>query len=182
MKRLRLAIRVIDLASVWMGKIVSFWALAMMFAIVYEVGARYFLHRPTIWVEETSQFLLTGYFLLGGASCLYFGGHVKMDLVYQKLSLRKKAILDVVMAFFFFFLMFILIWQGWNIFWEALTLMQRTNSAWNPLTFPVKMTAPVGCFLLLLQGLAKFIRNLITAITAVEAGGIISRGAVRGGV
>lgn len=173
MGRLKLVLHMISLISVWTGKITSLATLAMMVTIVYDVVARYFFMRPTIWAEETDRFLLTGYFLLGGAYCLYYKGHVRMDVLYDHLSPRGKAIMDLFTAFVFFSVMVILMRYGWEAAWVALKHMERTESAWAPLTFPMKMAAPVGCFLMLLQGLAQFIRDLITAITGKESRDVI---------
>jgi TRAP-type mannitol/chloroaromatic compound transport system permease small subunit len=168
MGRLKLVLNSISLISVWTGKITSLATLAMMLTIVYDVVARYYFMRPTLWAEETDRFLLTGYFLLGGAYCLYYKGHVRMDVLYDHLSPRGKAIMDLFTAIVFFTIMVILTRYGWEAAWLALKNMERTESAWAPLTFPMKMAAPVGCFLMLLQGLAQFIRDLITAITGKE--------------
>ena len=36
-----------------------------------------------------SQFVMSAYFLLGGAYTLKVGGHVRMDLVYDRLSVAE---------------------------------------------------------------------------------------------
>ncbi len=42
------------------------------------------------WVLEMSQFLLSAYYLLGGAYAMQQGAHVRMDLFFDRLSPRKK--------------------------------------------------------------------------------------------
>ena len=48
---------------------------------------------------------------------------------------------------------------------ESLMQLERSNSQWGPQIYPIKMVIPVATFFLLLQGLATFIRDLITATT-----------------
>jgi len=47
---------------------------------------------------------------------------------------------------------------------KSFEIMEKTESAWGPIIWPARMTIVVGAFLLLLQGLAKLIRDIITAI------------------
>ena len=168
MDKLRPALHVIDGITEITGKICSFAIIILIGILMSEVVLRYFFKSPTIWVEEMSQYLFSAYFLLGGAYTFYFRGHVKMDAIYIRFSPRGRAILDSCTAFLFFFLMGILTWQGGEIFWTALTRMERSMSYWAPPTFPMKMMIPIGCFLLLLQGLGKFARDIIMAITGKE--------------
>jgi TRAP-type mannitol/chloroaromatic compound transport system permease small subunit len=44
--------------------------------------------------------------------------------------------------------------------WDSLITMERSPSAFAPILLPFKMLIPIGSVLLLLQGLAKFIRDL----------------------
>lgn len=167
MEKLNGFLHTIDSISIGFGKIVSHGALLMMGSIIYDVTARYFFFRPTIWAEETGRFLLTGYFLLGGAYTLCLEAHVKMDVLYGRLSPRKRAILDLFTASIFFFLMFILLWYGFEMAWKSIKTLERTESIWAPFLFPVKICIPIGCFILFLQGLAKFIRDFIIGITGI---------------
>ncbi|GAH80376.1 unnamed protein product [marine sediment metagenome] len=43
-------------------------------------------------------------------------------------------------------------------------LLERSTSVWHPPLYPLKLTMPIAAFLILLQGLAKFIRDLNAAI------------------
>jgi len=168
MRYLKRVLALVDLISDRGGKLISFLVVFMIAAMTYEVIARYAFNAPTIWARETVQFLLGGYALLGGAYVLRHNGHVSMDIVYNRLSTRKRALLDVVTSAFFFLFCGILLWYGAEYAWHAFTLSETTGSTWSPPEFPIKLMIPVGAFLLLLQGLAAFIRNLLTAITGVR--------------
>jgi TRAP-type mannitol/chloroaromatic compound transport system permease small subunit len=171
MDKLRFIMRVINRITFLQGKIVAFWIFLIMVIIFFEVVSRYFFNKPTTWVDETSRFLFTMYFLLGGSYTFFLGGHIRVEAIYMHLSARLKAILDLGTGLIFFFFMAILIWEGWEIFWRSLINMERTESSWAPLTFPMKMALPIGCFLVLLQGMLKFIQDLITAVIGREVSG-----------
>lgn len=155
-------LKIIDLISEWTGKFCAFLVVLLSFIVGCEVIARYFFDRPTLWASETSAMVFGAYVVLGGAYTLSIKGHVKMDIVYQQLSFRKKAFTDIITFCFFALFCVVLVWKGWDRAWHALVNMERSGSLWNPLIFPIKMVLPIGAFLLLLQGIAKFIRDMAT--------------------
>jgi TRAP-type mannitol/chloroaromatic compound transport system permease small subunit len=53
--------------------------------------------------------------------------------------------------------------------WESLLLGETEPTSFAPPVYPIKMMIPLGAFLILLQGLAKFIRDLTLVITGKEA-------------
>jgi len=73
---------------------------------------RYFFNRPTIWVWEMNGFLLCVFVALGGGYTLLVRGHVRVDIVYDYLSTRSKAIMDLLTSFFIFLFLGILLWQA----------------------------------------------------------------------
>jgi TRAP-type mannitol/chloroaromatic compound transport system permease small subunit len=109
-----------------------------------------------------STFLFAGAVMLGGAYTLLHGSHVKMDVVYTRLSTRGRAILDIVTFAVFLFFMVIVIWKSGHVAWKAIEIMEKTESAWGPIIWPARAAITVGTFMLLLQGLAKFIRDILT--------------------
>jgi TRAP-type mannitol/chloroaromatic compound transport system permease small subunit len=155
----------IDNISKWTGRVVSFLIVALTFLICFEVVARYLLNRPTIWIHETSAMLFGTYIIIGGAYTLYTGGHVNMDVVYGRLLPKGKALIDVITFWFFLLFCGALLWMGGDSAWRALRNFEHSGSIWNPPIYPIKLIMPIGVFLLLLQGLAKFVRDVITIVT-----------------
>jgi TRAP-type mannitol/chloroaromatic compound transport system permease small subunit len=154
----------IDLLSEWTGKASAFLVLVLSFLIGYEVVARYLFNRPTIWAHELSAMIFGTYIILGGAYLLSIRGHVNMDLIYDRLSPRKKAFLDIITFWFFAVFCIALVWKGGDTAWYSLKTGEHARTVWSPPLYPIKMVLPIGAFLLLLQGIAKFIRDVITLI------------------
>lgn len=71
--------------------------------------------------------------------------------------------MDAATFIFFFMFVVVLLWKGWDMTWKALQIMERSQSQWGPVIWPSRLVIPVGAFLLLLQGLAKFIRDMAVA-------------------
>lgn len=153
-------LRGVDAISEWSGKIVSFAILLMVAFMVLQVVTRYVLGRPLIWVLETTIFTFGIYIAILGAYTLHYRRHVKMDLLYSRWSPRTQAIVDLLTSVFFFLFYASLIWMGWEYFYEAWQFNETTMTSWRPIIYPVKLFIPVSAFLILLAGLAKFIRDL----------------------
>ena len=158
----------IDKISGWSGKIFSFLAVIVVGVISYEVIARYAFNAPTIWAHETMTFLCGIYYVMGGAYTLYLRQHVKIDVFYVRLSPRAKAIVDLVTFPLLFVYLGVLIWGGTDFAWSSFVSHETTGSTWSPPVYPLKMSVPVGAFLMLLQGVPKFIRDFNVATTRLK--------------
>ncbi len=44
--------------------------------------------------------------------------------------------------------------------YESVTMLERTQTPWEPYVFHVILALPIAALLLLMQGIADFIRNL----------------------
>jgi TRAP-type mannitol/chloroaromatic compound transport system permease small subunit len=160
--------RSIDTISEWTGQIAMFLILGITFVVLYEVVSRDAFAHGTIWSNETSLILFSFYFLLGGAYALRYGAHVNMDAIYSRLSPRKKAILDLSTFVLFLVFCLVVVWIGGQDAWQSIEIMERSGSVWRVPKYWFKVPIPIGAFLLLLQGLAKLIRDIHIARTGKE--------------
>lgn len=168
MKVLRQILRAIDLANEYIAKTVSWALLLIIGATVYEVIMRYVFNSPTKWVFEFNYLVHGPYFLLLGAYTYYQNGHVNVDIIYGRLSARKRAVLELfTMPIFFFFMIMMLVYGG-QFALNSLSFKETLSSAWAPPVYPVKLVIPIAATLLLLQGLARYIRNIHLAFTGRE--------------
>jgi TRAP-type mannitol/chloroaromatic compound transport system permease small subunit len=160
---------VIDSISEWSGKLVSFLIVFIMTILLFEVALRFVLNSPTIWAHELSMHFFGAYSVLAGAYVLLHDQHVKIDIIYLRFSPRGRAILDVVTYMLFFLFIAIMLRYGYMIAWRAIQLKQTVSpSPWGSPIWPTKCMVPLAAFLILLQGLANFIRSLKLAFTGKE--------------
>jgi TRAP-type mannitol/chloroaromatic compound transport system permease small subunit len=159
------ALKVIDAISRWSGTIVGFLIYAGIGILVYEVVMRYALHAPTIWAHGASQRIFGTYFIICGAYGLLVSAHVNMDLVITRVTSRTKGILNVISYLFFFLFIVVIIWQGSRFAWMSLSALENDNTPWAAPVYPVKLMIPLGGFLILLQGIAKFSRDIMTIVS-----------------
>jgi len=172
--------RMIGRVNQALGKAVSFLLVAMIATIAYEVIARHFFNRPTIWSFDLNIYLLCVYSLIGGGFTLLRNGHVNVDIVYGRLSVRTQAVLSCFTSFFFFIFMGVLLWTGTKMSYNALLWGESSGTILDWPLFPTKIMVPVGALVLGLQGIVKLMNDLRIAITGkipegVETGGIFAR-------
>jgi len=158
----------IDALSIWTGKTSSWLIFIVVFFIIYEVLSRYLFHHPTLWVTESVVFGCGLSYVLGAAWALQDNRHVKIDLIYDRLNSRQRAIMDSITFIFFVLYLGVLLWATGKYAWHSVLLRETSGSAWDPVIYPIKMSLPIGIGLLLLQGIAKFIRDLHRAMKGTE--------------
>lgn len=161
------AITTIDMLNLWAGRIFAWLTVPLIFAMMYEVIARYVFTAPTVWAYDMSRFLYGAMFVLGAGYALSKGVHIRSDFLYRNWSARTQGTVDLVLYLVFFFpTMLILLWvcSDW-----ALTSLVRgergMDTAWAPLLGPVRMSLPIGIALLTLQGVAETLRAAYAAKT-----------------
>jgi len=157
-----------DALSIWSGNIVSVINPVVVFFVVYEIFLRFVFNAPTIWANESTVYLSAIGYLMGGAYALYYRAHVSVDMLYLRFSPRTRAILNVITFFFTLIYLGALVWVGSKYAFESLKIREATGSPWNPPVYPLKIAIPVGSFLLLLQAIANFVRDLAFTVRGRE--------------
>lgn len=151
---------VIDCISIFIGKAVSYLMLAVVFIITYEVIARYVFKSPTQWANEAMGMACALVYIMAGAWALQSDKHMKLELVYSKFSERGRAVLDVATFGFFALYIVMLLWSTSKFSLESILLLETSSSSWNPPVYPIKSGLAIGTALILIQGIAKFIRDI----------------------
>jgi TRAP-type mannitol/chloroaromatic compound transport system permease small subunit len=160
---------VIDLASQWTGKLTSFGVFLFTFLLLYDVIMRFLFNAPTIWCHELALHIFGGYAVLAGPYVLLRDEHVRIDIFYGRFSPRGRAIIDCITYLFFFMFLGLLFWHGSVIAAKSVELRQTVSaSPWASPLWPVKLTIPLAAFLMLVQGLANYIRTIVLAVTGKE--------------
>jgi len=161
MNILRFIINHIDLSSNWSGKIVSWLIYLLILELAYDTVARYGFIAPTAWSYDISYMLYGALFMLGAAYTLLADEHIRVEAFYERFSPRARALIDLIGYLVFFFpSVGALIYFGIDFAWEAWKLRETSITFWAPPVYPLKALIPIAAFLLMIQGMAKFIRNL----------------------
>ncbi len=148
------------------GEFVAYWSVIAVFAYYYEVIARYIFNSPTNWVHE-GMFLMFGMqYLMSGAYAYMADSHVRVDVFYARLSVRRKAITDLLTSVFFFIFAGTLLVTGWTFMMDSFEVGEVSFTEWAIQYWPVKITIVVGAALILVQGIAKMLADFQIAMRA----------------
>ncbi|MGF1477094.1 MAG: TRAP transporter small permease subunit [Geminicoccaceae bacterium] len=152
----------IESVNRWIGRGAMLLIFAMMGILLYSSVMKT-VSIPPLWTLEMAQFVMVAYYMLGGPYSLQQDAHVRMDLAYSRWSPRTKAAVDGVTILFLIFFLGLLLYGGISSSTYALEYGERSYSAWRPYMAPIKILMTVAIFLMLLQAVAVFCRNVASA-------------------
>jgi TRAP-type mannitol/chloroaromatic compound transport system permease small subunit len=160
-------VRAIDRFAELSGVAVAWLMVPLIFAVVYEVVARYAFAAPTLWSFDITYMLYGAIFMLGAAYTLRVGAHIRTDFFWERWSARTRGVIDSVAYLVFFFPgIALFFWVGWDEAWYAYGIGETSEQTpWRPLLWPLKACVPLAAALLLLQGISELAKSLYAALT-----------------
>ena len=158
----------IDSFSDWSGRILSYFIYFIIILLMYEILLRYFFDLPTIWVHETSKLIFGACSVLMGAYCLLHNQHIRIDVIYGKFPPRGRAAIDLFTLLLIFFFAGLMVIHGFPFAKQAFYLGEVPIMAFKPLLWPEKACIPIAGAMVILQGLAIWIRRFHMVITGKE--------------
>jgi TRAP-type mannitol/chloroaromatic compound transport system permease small subunit len=156
-------VRCVDRVNRIVGRAAMYLVFVIMGLLLFSALDRLAIGTFPLWVVEMAEFLMAGYYFLGGAYALQLDGHVRMDLLYGRMTPRRRALVDVLTVATLLFYLVVLLLGGISSTEYALTTDQRNFSAWGPPLAPIKAVMTVGIALMLLQVTAVLFRDLALA-------------------
>ncbi|MAK14932.1 MAG: C4-dicarboxylate ABC transporter permease [Proteobacteria bacterium] len=153
-------VKTIDFISLKTGRATMYLVFVMMFILILSFVTRNIINIPLIWIIEMAQFVMTGYYLLGGGYSMLTDDHVRMDLIYSKLKDKTKALLDSLTSVFLIFYLVVLLIGSISSLTYTLETNQRLFTAWAPYVWPIKSIMTFGILLMLLQSIAIFFKDI----------------------
>ena len=136
------------------------YGLFVIFGVLLwsSISKTFFL--PSLWTLEIAQFAMVAYYILGGPFSLQIGANVRMDLFYGGWTDRKKAWFDAFSILLLIFYLGVLLYGAIDSTTYSLQSNERSPTAWRPLLWPIKIIMCVGIFLMLLQAISEFFKDI----------------------
>ena len=162
---LQTLINVIDTLSEWTGRLAAWLVLALVLLICYDVAMRYLFQQGSVALQELEWHLFALIFLLGAAYTLKHNEHVRVDVVYNShfISDRQRAFINIFGILFMLipFCLLILI-SSWPFVENAFYYQEASPDPGGlPYRYLLKASLLVAFGLLLLQGIAELLRNIL---------------------
>ncbi|MET4160329.1 C4-dicarboxylate ABC transporter [Marinobacterium iners] len=154
----------INAFSDWLGKISAVLFVIMLFNVFYDVITRYLFNDVSIGMQELEWHLFAAMFMLGVPFTLRVGGHVRVDLIYEGLSLKKKAWIDLfgVLTLLFPFCLLVA-WYGVDFARESFELGEGSGDPGGlPYRWVIKAVIPFAFFCTFISGVGMMLHSVNT--------------------
>ncbi len=134
--------------------------ICVMITTCAEIVLRYFFKRPIFWATEITEYCLLYVTFLGTAWLLGKDGHVRIDLLVNRLNPKAQAFVDIVVSLVGAAVSLAFAWYGAKTTWSNFRDHTIIPSILEPPFFIVLAVIPLGSFLLFIQFLRRMFRDL----------------------
>ncbi len=138
------------------GAIASFLTVLLVLLIVGDVVGRYVFNIGSVALQELEWHIFAIIFLIAAGYTFRKGEHVKIDVLYNGFSDRKKALVDITgtVLLLFSFAGFV-IYYSIEFIWASYSIHEGSPDPGGlPERYLLKTMIPVGFILLSMQGIA----------------------------
>ena len=151
----------IDKFSKWIGNIVCWILMPLIFAMTYEVLARKLFLAPTIWAYDISRFLYGALFMLGAGYALSRGVHIRADFLYRNFKTKNQGLIDFWLYLLFYFPgLIVFLYMTIGFVGESIQRGEKgMDTTWMPYMWPIKTCLLVGIIFLLVQGFSELLKS-----------------------
>jgi TRAP-type mannitol/chloroaromatic compound transport system permease small subunit len=171
MEAIRTLSRWIDTMNEWIGRGVAWVTLALVLVVFIDVVMRYLFNTSFVFTQELEWHLFGFIFLIGAGYTLLKDGHVRVDIIYQRLGLKGRAWINLFGVLLFLIPgCFMVISTSWKFTLNSFAILEGSPDPGGiPFRFLMKGCIPLGFVLLLLQGISLGIHSLMQILGVEKA-------------
>lgn len=155
-------VRIIENISEYTGRYVSYLMVPLILTVVYSVIMRYYFNEIAHWAFEVSLFMYGILVMVGGAYTLKARGHVRVDLLPQRLGHRWNCYLDLLSFVVIIVVCCVITYLGTKLAWISTLQLERSvrQTPFDPQIWWYKWFIPFSAVILALQALAESIKTI----------------------
>ena len=171
MEAIKTITRWIDRLNEWVGSGVAWVTLGLVLVVFVDVVMRYILNKSFVFTQELEWHLFGFIFLIGAGYTLLHDGHVRVDIIYQRLGIKGRAWTNLLGVILFLIPGCIMVIStSWQFAANSFSMMEGSPDPGGiPFRFIIKGCIPVGFTLLLLQGISLGLHSFMQIIGAEKA-------------
>jgi TRAP-type mannitol/chloroaromatic compound transport system permease small subunit len=171
MEAIKTITRWIDRLNEWVGSGVAWVTLGLVLVVFVDVVMRYMLNKSFVFTQELEWHLFGFIFLIGAGYTLLHDGHVRVDIIYQRLGIKGRAWTNLLGVILFLIPGCIMVIStSWQFAANSFSMMEGSPDPGGiPFRFIIKGCIPVGFTLLLLQGISLGLHSFMQIIGAEKA-------------
>lgn len=161
----------VDWITRWASRLASALLLALIALVFFNVFGRYVGGGSPVWAQELEWHLMAPIALLGITVLLLEKGHVRVDMIYDRLPQRAQTILDLFSMLVGFVMAILFIKYSTGFVDSAWSIREGSPDPGGlPARYVVKAMIPVGFGLFGLQCLANAVRYAVALKEAPRHG------------
>ncbi|WLQ12478.1 TRAP transporter small permease subunit [Hahella aquimaris] len=166
-------VRLIDAFTEKTGAIIAWLNIGMVVGTVAVVLLRYVFNNSSIALQESVLYMHGFVFMIASAYTLKHDEHVRVDILYQRFSVRGKAIVNLLGTLLLLFPLIIYIGiESWPYIAQSWRIREVSpETAGLPAVFILKSLILALVFVLGAQGIAEVLRNLCLIIAPSHSSG-----------
>ena len=148
--------------STWIGYVCGILLLLLIANVFYDVVARYVFNSVSIGMQEMEWHLYASMFLLGVSYAISTEGHVRVDLIYERLSPKRRAVIDLTgsLALLLPFALMVF-WFGIDFTWQAWDIDEGSGDPGGlPNRWIIKGMIPFSFLAMAISGLGMMLRSI----------------------
>lgn len=145
-----------------LGYLTAFATIAMVVNVFFDALTRYVFNWGSVGLQELEWHLLSFIILFGIPYTLMEEGHVRVDVIFDRLSPKKRAVINIIGTILFVIIFSLLIGTGSIDFAvEAFVSGETSNDPGGlPYRWIVKAMIPFAFFLLAFMSLGYIVKNI----------------------
>ena len=155
--------RWIDKLNERVGRGIAWATLGLVLVVFVDVVMRYAFKTSFVFTQELEWHLFAFIFLIGAGYTLLQDGHVRVDIIYQRLGFKSRAWVNLIGVLFFLIPGCVMvIVTSWKFVLNSWGVLEGSPDPGGiPFRFIVKGCITVGFVLLLLQGISLGIHSFL---------------------
>ena len=171
MRALQKLSALIDALNQWVGRGVAWVTLGLVLVVFVDVVMRYLFKTSFVFTQELEWHLFGFIFLIGAGYTLLHDGHVRVDIIYQRVGFKTRAWINLAGVILFLIPGCIMvITTSWIFTQNSFAILEGSPDPGGiPFRFILKSCIPIGFSLLLLQGISLGIHSLMQILGIEKA-------------
>ncbi|MEO9655228.1 TRAP transporter small permease subunit [Marinomonas sp.] len=144
------------------GGLARLCVLTLVLLVATNVILRYLFSIGPVSLQELEWHLISPIALIGLSYSMKHRADVRVDIFYDKFSMRKQGIIDLITALATIAIGVYIAWLGIKYVGQSYRLQEGSPDPGGlPMRYLLKAFIPIGFSLLVLQGIADTLRALL---------------------
>lgn len=139
--------------------------VAMVIIVIMQIVFRYVLNDSLIWTEELAKTMMVWTAFLVAPWAYRVGANVRIEIFVSELPKALQRAMELFLNLFVFWIVIVFLWESFGFWQRGLTV--RADS------LPIQVAwfytvVPVAFFLMLLAGIERLLRNVMSLMHPEE--------------